>query len=358
LGERPAKLSCEAEIGQPGELPAQGFYLRCAVQSEQAAKLSGRVFLHALGAFDAQQGHQKESEQDCAQAVKGGTDRAVDLFGDLEDPALDQGGDGQEHTGSLDLGAGAEKRGGIIEQSQTGHQPIAAAIGRIAIQRAGKVFVQPLAIKTGQVWVRTLRFCPCVSFGAVMGASGLLGLFRRLKTGQVWVRILIELGKAGLFRRLILPAKAPERFAHSHLADAKPTGDFAVAYPLCLPAVEQLCTRSGETDRSLRAAIGSAKPAQAARLKAPQIAPHGSHIAVESTCYLRLPGPALLDQTDHGVGLTGTISDRIVGKRQGADHYHSIAITCLNATPLIDDDNAVVASRNLLPAEQLLLRPV
>lgn len=49
LGERPAELRGEPQGGEPSELAPQGLHLGCAVETEEAAEVTGRVLVERLG---------------------------------------------------------------------------------------------------------------------------------------------------------------------------------------------------------------------------------------------------------------------------------------------------------------------
>ncbi len=92
------------------------------------------MFLEPFGTFDAPQRHEQQGEQTGAQTIEGGADAAVDFLSTLEDPTGNEGRQGQQDPGPWDGGAATEQGRRIIQQSQTRHQSVPAAIARVSIE--------------------------------------------------------------------------------------------------------------------------------------------------------------------------------------------------------------------------------
>src|SRR5271170_2061733 len=75
---------------EAGEPAPQRLHFRRAVESQESAERGRVSFLEMLGPLDAQQRHEQERQQRCAQAIEGRTDFTIELAADPKHPALDQ----------------------------------------------------------------------------------------------------------------------------------------------------------------------------------------------------------------------------------------------------------------------------
>ncbi|HEU4726355.1 MAG TPA: hypothetical protein VFT22_00630 [Kofleriaceae bacterium] len=134
---------------------SQGLHFGRTIEAEQTAELGRRVLLERLEPLDAQQREEHERDDGRAQAVERRADRTVDVARDLDDPAVPDRRQREQHTGAGHALAGAEQRGRIVEQAELGEQPIEPPIGRIAIGRELERLVVVGGVGSGQVWVRS-----------------------------------------------------------------------------------------------------------------------------------------------------------------------------------------------------------
>ena len=246
LGKRPAELGGAPQGGEPGELAPQGLHLGCAVETEEAAEVAGRVLLERLGPLEAKERHEQHGDDGGAQPVEGRADGAVDLPGDVEDAAVGEGREREQHAGARDSGAGPEQRRRVVQQAQVCKQSVTATVGRIRVHRdLRRASTTGRRHESGQVWVRTLR-CPADGCRALrLWLSSLRRGWRSRKSGQVWVRRPgpAECQASLLQRALRRPAHAPHQLAHRLLRHADLRGDGAIGEPLGLEATHQASSR-------------------------------------------------------------------------------------------------------------------
>jgi len=120
--------------GEPAELTPEGLHFRHSIKPQQSSQRGRVVFLQMLRTLNAQQRHEQQREQACAQAIEGRADFTIELAADPQQPAFHQSWEGKQHTHPGDARAVTEQRCGIIEHPQMGELPIDAAIARVAIQ--------------------------------------------------------------------------------------------------------------------------------------------------------------------------------------------------------------------------------
>jgi len=114
-GERAPEIGGAAEAGQPGELVAQRFDLGRAVEAEDLPELLWRAFLEPLGSPDAQEGHEQQCDQRRAQAVERRPEATVDLAGNLQNAALEQGRQSEQGSQPGQVAAWREHGHGVLE---------------------------------------------------------------------------------------------------------------------------------------------------------------------------------------------------------------------------------------------------
>ena len=95
-----------------------------------------------------------------AQPVESRVDGAVDLPGDVEDAALGEGREREQHAGARDAGAGPEERRRVVQEAQVCKQSVPATVGRIRVHRdRRRASTTGRRRESGQVWVRTPAGC-------------------------------------------------------------------------------------------------------------------------------------------------------------------------------------------------------
>ena len=90
LGQGLTKLRRTSHSRQAGQLAPQRFDFGRPIQTQHSSQVLRRVFLEALGPFDAPQRHEQKREQTGAQSIEGRPEAAVDFSGTLQDAAGDQ----------------------------------------------------------------------------------------------------------------------------------------------------------------------------------------------------------------------------------------------------------------------------
>src|SRR5271169_877613 len=189
------------------------------------------MLLERLGSLDAQEREEQERDDGRAQAVERRADGAVDVARDLDDPAVLDRGEREQHPGAGHALAVAEQRGGVVEQAELGEHPVEPPVGWIPIGRELERLVVGGCSGSGQVWVRGRR-----------GRRGGLGGGRG-RSGQVWVRGRPGQRQLDLRRRGRWPTQPAELLADRLLGHTDPLRDLTEALALYAQGVDAPVTR-------------------------------------------------------------------------------------------------------------------
>jgi hypothetical protein len=281
------------------------------------------MLLERLGSLDPQQRHHDERDQRRAQAVERRADRAVHRARLVEEPALEQRGDREQHARPWHAGPVAEHRRGVIEQPEVREQSIDPAIGRVDVSRDRDL----VARRSGQVWVRSRRG---------RGSGFLDG--RDHGSGQVWVRTL---GHRRQRQRHLLgarraPSQTSEQLADRLLGDAHAAGDLAVGAAIRLELRDEPGASPSDPLRSLRAASAAPERHESAVLEPSLMAAQRPRRDVERRRDLTLLRPALLDQADHRVRLGHSVADGVLRDRHARDEHDAMAVAGAHEAPRVD----------------------
>ena len=113
--------------------------------------------------------------------------------------------------------------------------------------------------------------------------------------------------------------------------------NLALTMSLRFELLDQTAARNRQAWTTERIAIRSAQSSQAAILEAALVTAHGANGTVEGACHGDLIDPTLIDQTHHRVGLSQSITHRIVSQHNAADEHYAMAILRSQQTAVIDD---------------------
>src|SRR5262249_52448095 len=120
--------------GKAGEAAPQRLHLRRAVEPQKSTECGGVFLLEMLGPLDAQQRHEQQRDQRCAQPVESWTNLTVVFAADPNEPALYQTPQSQQDTDTRNRRSLAEQRCSIIEQPEVGELPIKRPIFSVAVE--------------------------------------------------------------------------------------------------------------------------------------------------------------------------------------------------------------------------------
>src|SRR5271169_601704 len=206
------------------------------------------MLLERLGSLDAQEREEQERDDGRAQAVERRADGAVDVARDLDDPAVLDRGEREQHPGAGHALAVAEQRGGVVEQAELGEHPVEPPVGWIPIGRELERLVVGGRSGSGQVWVRG-RLGRRGGLGGGRGRSGQVWVRGRLgrrgglgggrgRSGQVWVRGRPGERQLDLRRRGRWPTQPAELLADRLLGHTDPLRDLTEALALYAQGVD------------------------------------------------------------------------------------------------------------------------
>ena len=333
--------------GAPGgrktlELLAQRLHLRRAIESQDVPEVSRRALLQPLRPPNAEEGHQEQRHHGRPQAVKRGTEAAVDLPRHVEHPALQEGGEGQEDADTVHPRATPEERRGIVQSAHARQQPIHTSVVGIGIQREGHD-VASYDDRSGQVWVRTplrrrsaSRARPWRSWWCSLRLWA-----RTLRwSGQVWVRL--HQGELLLFRWLLLPPEPTDDLTNGLLGHTEALRDLAIGQSLGLPLGDLARPRRVDSGSSFGVPAAAPDGREACFLCTQLVPTHCANVAAEGARDLCLQGPPLLHEAHHRIRLGGRVADHVVGERHPRDADHAIAAALMNAAALVDEDGAAI----------------
>jgi len=120
--------------------------------------------------------------------------------------------------------------------------------------------------------------------------------------------------------------------------NAKPPSNLLVCNSLDFKPTEQSFARMRNPRALAWVAAGTGQGRKTATVQAALISPHATRRTTEGPRDLSLSGPALLDETNHRIGLGHLIADGVLGQRNSGNNYNPIVLFRTNEASIIYRD--------------------
>ena len=144
----------------------------------------------------------------------------------------------------------------------------------------------------------------------------------------------------GLRRGGVLAPQAAQELADGFFIDTQAPRDFTVGAALLAKFLNPLRARGRQARPAARVTVALSQCGQAAVLEASLLPAHGARSVTEGAGHIVLIGPALFDQTHHGVRLGHAVPHGILGQDDARDDDDPVAILGSEQASIINDLHA------------------